>query len=261
MNTVLTDVLSDRADRAGSAPDVADLLSGVRARVVERAHRRRRVVAAGGGAALAVAAVVGVSAAVTAHDPAARTASTGAAAGRRTAAEHRRASGTPAEARAAAERALAAEAARAAAAEARAATRPRAARSIELVPIAPAPASAEVSLGLAPRGWEYLGASDAATTYGPASGTNHDPNDFVGKLAVLVGERYDQAGSFPLRIAGRPGRLDDPRGSDTTVVTVPITAKVEVTIQVPHATGLDQDQILRLADTLDVRSTAHYGVG
>ena len=253
MTTVLTDVLTERADRAGGAFDVDDLLSAVRVRAAERAHRRRRAVAAGGGAAIAMAAVVVVAGSVAQHPhPATRPSDAPAAAGP-TAADH-----APVISRIRAADALRAQAARAA--RLRAAQRAQAAQA-GLVPVDPAPPTAEVSLGLVPRGWGYLGASDAATTYGPASGTNHDPNDFVGKLAVLVGERYDRNGSFPLTIAGRPGRLDGPRGSDTTIVTVPITAKVEVTIQVPHAAGLDHDQILRLAETLDVRSTAHYGVG
>lgn len=127
-----------------------------------------------------------------------------------------------------------------------------------LVAIDPAPAPAPVSLGLVPTGWKYLGEAEAVTTYGVPGKASQDPSDWVNKIAAIVGTRYP--GKFSLTIAGHPARINA-TNKETTIVVVAASKTVEVDIQVPAATHLTRAEIVKMANTLDIRDISHVAKG
>ncbi len=129
-----------------------------------------------------------------------------------------------------------------------------------LVIAAPTPAKAPLAVTLAPAGWRYIGYGQTSTVYGP-KGTDRDPSYFVGKLALLVGERTDQH-PLPLTLARRPARIDpDSASNGGWVVTIAWSTSVQLNIQVPGKAGLSRAEVVRLANSLQVRDVRHRAKG
>ena len=232
MSTHLHETYAARADRALADPDA--MLTAVRQRLVERARHRRQSIGAATGGAVLVAGVVGGTLLLTPAGDRGHHSTAGA-------------SGHP----------------RSTAPSLTASTHPAPGHRItpaRLTAADPAP-GAPVALGETPQGWTYLGRTEASAAYGAPGATDRDPNSFLGKIVVLIGEQLDPSVVYPLTIAGHPGRVDISTTGDTDVVTVSVGKNLEVTIQVPHTAGLDQAGLVRMADTLEIRDLSHHASG
>jgi hypothetical protein len=248
MSDELRDTLTRRADLADEHRlDVEDMLAAVHEVNVRHARQRRNLRAGGAG----VAVVAAVAAAVVAVGPGAETPTARPAAGPAgggatrpsTSATLRwtpRTSVDPTGATAAARNSLTARVN---------------GSGHTLVKIAPAPAKAEVSIGLVPDGWVYLGNQVAVTVYAPKSQTGSPIGDFEGKIVVDVHERLTPDGPNALTVARRPARYSA-SGDGYQTVSVVVNTTTEVDVQVAPQAGLTRAQVLRVAATIDLRGTA-----
>lgn len=254
MTNDLIDLYEHRAGRAAVADDVATMLLAVRARA-QQAQRARRSRLAIGGGVLVVAAVSAVTIGVgrgngrpgggiapgvgSTHTSPAVSSSDAAASARQRAAAAQRA----------AERALRDSK--------RAESAARAAQSrTTLVPVPAAPDRAEISLGLAPQGFEYL-SHDSADAYYGLPGTPDQPDsqqEIVAEVhTTLTGT------NFPITVDGKPASYAVDGGY--TSVRIRYDKTIDVGFQAPPSVHLTRSQALEIASSIDVRSTQHATEG
>lgn len=120
-----------------------------------------------------------------------------------------------------------------------------------LVPAAPAPSDAEISLGLLPKGFAYVSSTGPETFYA-TPGTTDQPN-FAKDILVDVHQFAGSAKDYTLTVDGRPAYYGTSNGF--TVVRVRYSDQVDVGFQAPPTAPLTRVQALRMAAALDVRST------
>lgn len=236
MTDFLERTLHERADRIGRVDDSAAILATVQERAAQRSARRRVAIGAGAGSVVAVGAIVtavvvtnlvgaGHNATAVGSPVASITAKPSPHA--ITSAPARKTSLPPTGAR--------------------------------LVTIPAATKKAPLSLRLAPEGWKYLGYNEANTLYGPAK-SDHDSDSFVGKLVAMVGER--RAGeTFPIRVAGFPARVNLAQHPAQWSVDIAYNSKIMITVQVWTNAHLSRTQVLRVANTLQIRDVSHPASG
>ncbi len=253
MSTTLQQVLADRAERATPVPDIDTVMAVIRARSVRRT-RRTQLAAGGGATVIAAAAAAIVVVAATGDDGGSHALPAGSGDGPTpqrsaqvgsTPVRH----GDPAAVAASRARLARKERERALASARAAAARPR-----TLVPIDPAPSGAEVSITLVPKGFGYLGHDTALTGYGPPKAKASGLGDFSDKIVVDVHERAGSDGAHPLTINGRPASYGASDGY--TTVRIVYNKTTDVGFQAPPSAHLTRNQALRIAKTLEVRSTA-----
>lgn len=241
MSTDLIQALRARADRAPAHPDDRQMLADVHRRAAERGRRRKSVLGAGAGSAVVAGVVVatlvigndvGGSGGPGKHDAGAQPTGTTAVATGATSSSAARVTTMPAS------------------------PPPTGAT---LARIAAAPKKAPLSLGLMPKGWIYVGENEAVTAYGPAGSQrgNNQAGDFINRIVAEVGERYNTE-KFPITVAGHPARiyLSSDRPS-IWLVDIAYNARILLTIQVWRNADLSRAQVLRMANTLNIRSVAH----
>jgi len=237
MSTALIRALHAQADRAPADPGDLQMLADVHRRAAERGRRRKAML--GGGAGSAVVAGVVIATLVISND-------VGSPGGRRTHDAAAAPTSTTAVATIAAPR------------KTKTPVSPPPSGAT-LARIAAAPKKAQLSLGLIPKGWIYVGENPATTAYGPAGSTrgNRQAGDFVDKIVAEVGDHYIGE-TFPITVAGHPARIylttDNP---SIWIVDIAYSAKILLTIQVWRNAKLSRAQVLQMANTLNIRSVAH----
>ncbi|MBE7188210.1 hypothetical protein [Jatrophihabitans endophyticus] len=279
MTDELHDLLTRRAERARPAQSPERVAALVAARAERLAHARRTRLAVASGTAVVVAAAgVGIAIADTgtsggSTDPhhVGRTAAGAPVSDGHTATElphyrplHGTATGHGVRVREK-EAALAAQLERQARRAAQRAARlrreqlggPAVPGSATLVPSAPAPSAAEISLGLVPKGFGYLSLNDAETFYGPPGTTAADY--FADGIVVDVHRTAGDTSAYTLRVGGKPARYDE--SDDGVSVRVRYSRTIDIGFQAPASAQLSEHQALRMAAGLDVRSTAHTTKG
>ena len=112
-----------------------------------------------------------------------------------------------------------------------------------------------------PRGWVVQGSNAFALTVAPADDPDKFVDSFVGKIAVMLKSRDEQApkGQPNLQVAGRPGFLD--RQGDTWILLYQDPSGLWVDIQFPAKLGWDAPQFARFAAGVKVLGNAQPGRG
>lgn len=127
--------------------------------------------------------------------------------------------------------------------------------STTLVHIDPAPADAEISLGLVPDGYVYIG-NDGPTSYYGLPGTSKSDcfaDGIVADVHLSVGDMH-----YSITIDGKPASYtmyQDHGRQDGSGVRIEYSDTVDVGFQSPPSAPLTEAQAEQIASTIDVRST------
>jgi hypothetical protein len=112
-----------------------------------------------------------------------------------------------------------------------------------------------------PKGWVVQGSNPYRLTIAPAHDPSTNPDDFVGKLVVMLQSRdaSPPAEGTPQPVNGRPGMFDVQ--GDTQILTFQIAEGQWVVIQAPVSLGWNSAELARFAGGVQVLATAQQGRG
>jgi len=113
-----------------------------------------------------------------------------------------------------------------------------------------------------PKGWVVQGSNPYRLTIAPAHDPSRNPDDFIGKLVIMLQSRDitsppAQGTSQPVN--GRPGMFDV-RGN-TQILTFQIAGGQWVVIQAPVSLGWNSAELVQFASGVQVLVTAQQGRG
>ncbi len=112
-----------------------------------------------------------------------------------------------------------------------------------------------------PAGWQLSTSTSFALLITPDGTTNHDPDDFEGKLAVLTSstDQHGPGPGDPVTVDGQPGRVHTSGG--VLILSYNAPNGFGIDIQAPSTLGWGAAQIVAFAEGVHVTANAVHSHG
>ena len=113
-----------------------------------------------------------------------------------------------------------------------------------------------------PKGWVVQGSNPYRLTIAPAHDPSTNPDDFIGKLVVMLRSRdatSPPTEGLPQPVNGRPGMFDVQ--GDIQSLTFQIAGGQWVVVQAPVSLGWNSAELAKFASGVQVLVTAQQGRG